>query len=289
MKDMKIIHDTGKEDSLESLHSHLPQPQRTETMSSLATERVLSVHHWNESLFSFRTTRDPGLRFENGQFVMIGLDVGGRPLTRAYSIASPNYEEHLEFFSIKVPDGPLTSRLQHLRPGDPIVVSKKPTGTLVLHDLNPGKHLYLLATGTGLAPFLSVIQDPETYERFEKVVLVHGVRFVSELAYTDFITRELPQNEFFGEQVREQLIYYPTVTRELFRNTGRITHVIESGKLAADIGLPQLDPAHDRVMICGSQAMNKDCCDLLDARGFAMSPRIGVAGDYVIERAFVEK
>jgi ferredoxin--NADP+ reductase len=258
-------------------------------MSSLVTERVLSVHHWNESLFSFRTTRDPGLRFENGQFVMIGLDVNGKPLTRAYSIASPNYEEHLEFFSIKVPDGPLTSRLQHLREGDPIVVSKKPTGTLVLHDLNPGKHLYLLATGTGLAPFLSVIQDPETYERFEKVVLVHGVRFVSELAYTDFITRVLPQNEFFGDQVRDQLIYYPTVTREPFRNTGRITHVIETGRLFADIGLPALDPAHDRVMICGSQAMNKDCCDLLDAHGFAMSPRIGVPGDYVIERAFVEK
>ena len=218
-------------------------------MSNLVTERVLSVHHWNDSLFSFRTTRDPGLRFENGQFVMIGLDVEGKPLTRAYSIASPNYEEHLEFFSIKVPDGPLTSRLQHLREGDPIVVSKKPTGTLVLHDVNPGKRLYLLATGTGLAPFLSVIQDPETYERFEKVVLVHGVRFVSELAYTDFITRELPQNEFFGEQVREQLIYYPTVTREPFRNTGRITHVIESGRLFADIGLPPLDPAHDRVMI----------------------------------------
>jgi ferredoxin--NADP+ reductase len=258
-------------------------------MSSLVTERVLSVHHWNESLFSFRTTRDPGLRFENGQFVMIGLDVNGKPLTRAYSIASPNYEEHLEFFSIKVPDGPLTSRLQHLRPGDPIVVSKKPTGTLVLHDLNPGKRLYLLATGTGLAPFLSVIQDPETYERFEKVVLVHGVRFASELAYTDFITRELPQSEYFGEQVRAQLIYYPTVTREPFRNTGRITHVIESGRLFADIGLPPLDPAHDRVMICGSQAMNRDCCELLDAHGFTMSPRIGVAGDYVIERAFVEK
>ncbi len=258
-------------------------------MSSLITERVLSVHHWNDSLFSFRTTRDPGLRFENGQFVMIGLDVNGKPLTRAYSIASPNYEEHLEFFSIKVPDGPLTSRLQHLRPGDPIVVSKKPTGTLVLHDLKPGKNLYLLATGTGLAPFLSVIQDPETYERFEKVVLVHGVRFVSELAYTDFITRELPQHEYFGDQVREQLVYYPTVTREPFRNTGRITHVIESGRLFADIGLPALDPACDRVMSCGSQAMNKDCCDLLDGRGFTMSPRIGVAGDYVIERAFVEK
>ena len=258
-------------------------------MSNLLTERVISVHHWNDSLFSFRTTRDPGLRFENGQFVMIGLDVDGKPLTRAYSIASPNYEEHLEFFSIKVQNGPLTSRLQHLREGDPVIVSKKPTGTLVLHDLNPGKNLYLLATGTGLAPFLSVIQDPETYEHFDKVVLIHGVRFTSELAYTDFITQELPQNEFFGEQVRDKLIYYPTVTREPFRNNGRITTLVESGKLFEDIGLPPLDPARDRVMICGSQAMNADCCAMLDARGFKMSPRIGQPGDYVIERAFVEK
>ncbi len=258
-------------------------------MSNLVTERVLSVHHWNDSLFSFRTTRDPGLRFENGQFVMIGLEVGERPLTRAYSIASPNYEEHLEFFSIKVPDGPLTSRLQHLREGDPIVVSKKPTGTLVLHDLNPGRNLYLLSTGTGLAPFLSVIQDPQTYERFEKVVLMHGVRTVSELAYADFITAHLPDNEFFGEQVREQLIYYPTVTREPFRNNGRITELIDSGKLFTDIGLPEIDPAHDRIMICGSQAMIKDCCELLDGRGFKASRRIGEPGDYVIERAFVEK
>ncbi|MFT3757788.1 ferredoxin--NADP reductase [Thauera sp.] len=258
-------------------------------MSNLLTERVISVHHWNDTLFSFRTTRDPGLRFENGQFVMIGLDVNGKPLTRAYSIASPNYEEHLEFFSIKVQNGPLTSRLQHLREGDPVIVSKKPTGTLVLHDLNPGKNLYLLATGTGLAPFLSVIQDPETYEHFDKVVLIHGVRFTSELAYTDFITQELPQNEFFGEQVRDKLIYYPTVTREPFRNNGRITTLVESGKLFEDIGLPPLDPARDRVMICGSQAMNADCCAMLDARGFKMSPRIGQPGDYVIERAFVEK
>ncbi len=258
-------------------------------MSNLVTERVLSVHHWNDSLFSFRTTRDPGLRFENGQFVMIGLEVGERPLTRAYSIASPNYEEHLEFFSIKVPDGPLTSRLQHLREGDPIVVSKKPTGTLVLHDLNPGRNLYLLSTGTGLAPFLSVIQDPQTYERFEKVVLMHGVRTVSELAYADFITAHLPDNEFFGEQVREQLIYYPTVTREPFRNNGRITELIDSGKLFTDIGLPEIDPAHDRIMICGSQAMIKDCCELLDGRGFKASRRIGEPGDYAIERAFVEK
>ena len=258
-------------------------------MSNLATERVLSVHHWNESLFSFRTTRDRGLRFANGQFVLIGLEVEGRPLTRAYSIASPNHEEHLEFFSIKVPNGPLTSRLQNLKEGDSIVVSKKPTGTLVLHDLNPGKRLYLLATGTGLAPFMSVIQDPETYERFEHVVLIHGVRTVSELAYRDFITRELPQHEFFGEWVRDKLIYYPTVTREAFMNQGRLTDLIDSGKLFRDIGLPELDPAVDRAMICGSPAMLKDCCALLNARGFKVSRHIGQPGDYVIERAFVEK
>jgi ferredoxin--NADP+ reductase len=258
-------------------------------MSTLVTEHVLSVHHWNETLFSFKATRNPGLRFANGQFVMVGLDVNGKPLTRAYSIASPNYEEHLEFFSIKVQDGPLTSRLQHLQPGDPIVVSRKPTGTLVLHDLLPGKNLYLFSTGTGLAPFMSVIQDPETYERFEKVVLVHGVRHVSELAYADFITEQLPENEFFGEEVRNKLIYYPTVTREPFRNQGRLTQLIDSGKLFADIGLPPLDPAIDRAMICGSPAMLQDCCDLLNSRGFQISPHIGAPADYVIERAFVEK
>ena len=258
-------------------------------MSSLSTQEVISVHHWNDTLFSFKTTRDNGLRFANGQFVMIGLEVEGRPLTRAYSIASPNYEEHLEFFSIKVQNGPLTSRLQHLRPGDPIVVSRKPTGTLVLHDLLPGKHLYLLSTGTGLAPFMSVIQDPETYERFDKVVLIHGVRQVSELAYSDYITHTLPNNPFFGEDVRNKLIYYPTVTREPFRNQGRLTDLVDSGKLFSDIGLPPFDPAHDRAMICGSPFMLRDCCAMLDQRGFRISPHIGTPGDYVIERAFVEK
>jgi len=258
-------------------------------MSTLSTQEVLSVHHWNDSLFSFKTTRDAGLRFANGQFVMIGLEVEGKPLTRAYSIASPNYEEHLEFFSIKVQNGPLTSRLQHLRPGDPIIVSRKPTGTLVLHDLLPGKHLYLLSTGTGLAPFMSVIQDPETYERFDKVVLIHGVRTANELAYADYISNELPNNEFFGDQVRAKLIYYPTVTREPFRNQGRLTDLAESGKLFADIGLPPFDPARDRAMICGSPHMLKDCCAMLDRRGFKISPHIGTPGDYVIERAFVEK
>lgn len=258
-------------------------------MSNFGTERVLSVHHWNDTLFSFKTTRDPGLRFRNGHFVMIGLEVEGRPLVRAYSIASANYEEHLEFFSIKVQNGPLTSRLQHLREGDSILVSRKPTGTLVVDDLLPGENLYLFGTGTGLAPFMSIIKDYEMYERFRKVILVHGVRYTSELAYADYIENELPQNEFFGEAVREKLIYYPTVTREDFRNKGRLTDLMNSGKLFEDIGLPPLNPACDRAMICGSPAMLKDTSAILDKHGFIISPRIGEPGDYVIERAFVEK
>ena len=258
-------------------------------MASVGTERVLDVHHWNETLFSFKTTRDQALRFENGHFVMIGLESEGKPLLRAYSIASANYDDHLEFLSIKVQDGALTSRLQHIKPGDPILVSRKPVGTLVLHDLLPGKHLYLFATGTGLAPFMSIIRDPHTYERFEKVILVHGVRIVSELAYAEYITDELPNNEFFGDEVRDGLVYYPTVTREPYLNRGRLTDLVNSGKLFEDIGLPPLDPARDRAMICGSPSMLRDTRALLDARGFAMSPHIGVPGDYVIERAFVEK
>lgn len=259
-------------------------------MSALVTEKVLSVHHWNDSLFSFRTTRDPGLRFVNGQFVMIGLEVAGRPLTRAYSIASANHEEYLEFFSIKVPDGPLTSRLQHLQPGDPVMVSKKPTGTLVLRDLKPGRRLFLFATGTGLAPFMSLIHDPEVYEQYEKVVLIHGVRWVSELAYREYIEELLPAHEFFGESVREKLVYYPTVTRESFRNRGRLTDLVESGKLFSDTGLSPLDPVEDRAMICGSPAMLADTAAMLDARGFSVARHhTGELGDYVIERAFVEK
>jgi ferredoxin--NADP+ reductase len=258
-------------------------------MAAFNSEKVLSVHHWNETLFSFTTTRDPGLRFHNGHFVILGLEVEGKPLLRAYSIASANYEENLEFLSIKVPDGPLTSRLQHLKVGDEVLVSKKPVGTLVVDDLNPGKHLYLFGTGTGLAPFMSIIKDPEVYERFDKIVLMHGVRFVSELAYADFIENELPNNEFFGDMVREKLIYYPTVTREEFQNKGRITHAIESGDFARKTGLPDLNPETDRAMICGSPAMLEDISTMLDTRGFTISPGVGDPGDYVIERAFVEK
>jgi ferredoxin/flavodoxin---NADP+ reductase len=258
-------------------------------MAAIATERVTQIRHWNDTLFSFQTTRDPGFRFESGHFVMLGLQVAGRPLLRAYSIASPNWEEHLEFLSIKVPNGPLTSRLQHLAVGDEVLVSRKPTGTLVLHDLKPGRHLYLLGTGTGLAPFMSIIRDPETYERFEKVVVAHGVRRVSDLAYTHFITEELPTHELLGEQIRNQLIYHPTVTREDFRIRGRLTDQIANGELAQLAGLPPLDPACDRFMLCGSPGMLRDCRMLLDERGFHVSPRTGEPGDYVIERAFVEK
>ena len=257
--------------------------------SKYSTEKVLSVNHWNDTLFSFKTTRQDGLRFENGQFVMIGLEVDGRPLARAYSVASPNYDEHLEFLSIKVQDGPLTSRLQHIKVGDELLVSRKPTGTLVIHDLKPAKNLYLFSTGTGLAPYMSLIQDIEVYDRFEKVILVHGVRKVDDLAYKDFIENELPKNEFFGDEVKNKLIYYPTVTREAFKNEGRLTDLIKSGKLFKDIGLEKMNPADDRAMICGSAEMLKDTQDLLDSMNFKVSPRIGEPGDYVIEHAFVEK
>ena len=258
-------------------------------MANIGTERVLTVRHWNESLFSFTTTRNPGFRFENGHFVMVGLEVEGKPLMRAYSIASANYADHLEFFSIKVPNGPLTSRLQHVRPGDTVLVSRKPTGTLVIHDLKPGKHLYLLATGTGLAPFLSLVRHLEIYERFEKVVLVHGVRNIGDLAYRGYLTEELPRDEVLGDYVRDGLIYYPTATREPFVNNGRLTELLESGKLFQDIGLPVMNPTEDRAMLCGSPAMLKDTSALLDRMGFHISPHIGVPGDYVIERAFVDK
>ena len=253
---------------------------------SFHEERVLTVHHWTDRLFSFTTTRDPALRFSNGHFTMIGLRVNGKPLLRAYSIASANYEETLEFLSIKVQDGPLTSRLQHIQPGDNIIVGKKPTGTLVLDYLLPARHLYLFGTGTGLAPFMSIIRDPETYERYEKVVLVHGVRQVNELAYHDYITNELPKHEFLGEMVSQQLLYYPTVTREPFKHQGRIPDLINSGRLAKDLGLPDLNPLDDRVMICGSPEMLRDLKSLCEHRGFEEGST-SVPGDFVIERAFV--
>jgi ferredoxin--NADP+ reductase len=257
-------------------------------MSATSQETVLSVRHWNESLFSFTTTRDRGLRFKNGHFLMIGLPVEGRPLLRAYSVASANYEDHLEFYSIKVPNGPLTSRLQHLKPGDSILVGKRPTGTLVVGNVRPGKRLFLLATGTGLAPFMSIIRDPDTYEQFEHITIAHGVRFAKELGYADYIKDELPHHEYLGEQVKTQLHYYPTVTREPFENSGRITDLLETGKLCDDLGLSALDPEGDRVMICGSPSMLGDLVELLERRGFREGSSHDPA-EFTIERAFVER
>ena len=258
-------------------------------MSAFLEETVLSVHHWTDRLFSFTTTRDTALRFSNGHFTMIGLrGEGGKPLLRAYSIASANYEEHLEFLSIKVPNGPLTSKLQHIQVGDKIVVGRKPTGTLLIDYLLKGKNLYLIGTGTGLAPYMSIVRDPATYEQFEKVSLVHGVRQVAELAYYDYLTHELPDNEFLGDMVREQLLYYPTVTREPFKNQGRITDLLSTGKLQADLGLPNFDPATDRVMLCGSPEMLRDMKKMLEERGF-VEGNTTKQGDFVVERAFVEQ
>jgi ferredoxin--NADP+ reductase len=257
-------------------------------MSSLNVETVLAVHHWTDDLFSFQATRNRSFRFRNGQFTMIGLEVDGRPLLRAYSMASANYEDRLEFFSIKVSDGALTSRLRHINPGDPILIGRKPVGTLVLDHLLPGKRLYLLSTGTGLAPFLAIIKDPDTYDRFETVVLVHGCRTVAELAYGDHIRNELPNDEFLGHSVRRQLIYYPTVTREPFENRGRVTDLVASGKLFADLGLPAFNQSTDRIMLCGSPQMVTDMRALLAGHG-CTEGHGSDPGHFVVERAFVER
>src|SRR5215207_59083 len=257
-------------------------------MSAFYREKVLSVRHWTDTLFSFRATRDSGFRFQNGQFAMIGLEVDGRPLLRAYSMASANHEEELEFFSIKVADGPLTSKLQKIREGDTILVGRKATGTLVSDNLLPGNRLLLLSTGTGLAPFASLIKDPDVYERFDSIVLVHGCRQVSELAYGEELVAKLRDDELFGPLLTEKLSYYPTVTREPFRNRGRFTDLISSEQLFDDIGLPPMTQEDDRVMICGSPDMLRDLKLLLEARDFVEGNH-GEPGDFVVEKAFVER
>lgn len=274
------------------IHTPVPLSVRASAQPLRCTteqERVVSVRHWTDSYFSFRTTRDSGLRFENGQFLMIGLEVDGKLLRRAYSLASANWEEELEFFSIKVPEGALTSRLQHVQVGDYVHVGRKPVGTLLLSDLKPGRTLWLLGTGTGLAPFISLIKDPETYSRFEQVVLVHGVRGAEDLAYRDEIEQVLPQHEYLGEMVRSQLRYVPIISREVAERQGRITDWLADGRLEASLGLPVIDPANDRLMLCGSPAMLTQLRQMLDGRGFHAAPSIGVPGDYVFERAFVER
>ena len=251
-------------------------------------ETVTWVQHWTSSLFSFRTTRDPSLRFSSGQFVMVGLTkADGKPLVRAYSIASPAWHEELEFYSIKVADGPLTSRLQNIKVGDEVLIGRKPTGTLVLDGLKPGKRLYMLGTGTGLAPWLSLARDPEVYERFNEVIVTHTVRQVADLNYRELLETELPNDEILGELIGPKLRYYPTVTREPFKTEGRITDLIASGKLFDDLGVPPFDPAVDRVMLCGGPSVLADLKQQLIDRGY-QEGSIASPGDFVLERAFVE-
>ena len=257
-------------------------------MSAFHREKVLSIRHWTDTLFSFRATRNTGFRFQNGQFTMIGLEIEGRPLLRAYSMASANHEEELEFFSIKVADGPLTSRLQKIKEGDTILVGRKATGTLIADNLIPGRRLLLLSTGTGLAPFASLIKDPDVYDRYESIVLVHGCRQVSELAYGEELVANLQNDELFGPLLSGKLVYYPTVTREPFRNRGRITDLITSEQLFNDIGQPPLNIEGDRIMMCGSPAMLEELRQMFDARGFVEGSH-SEPGHFVIEKAFVER
>jgi ferredoxin--NADP+ reductase len=264
-----------------------PVAEPAKARGAFYVERVTWVRHWTPSLFSLRTTRDPGLRFASGQFVMLGLEVEGKPLLRAYSIVSASYADELEFYSIKVQDGPLTSRLQNIKVGDEVLVGKKPTGTLVLDGLRPGRNLYLLGTGTGLAPFLSLVRDPEVYERFDKVIVSHTVREVGDLNYRRFLSHELPNDPDLGEWAAPKLIYYPTVTREPFVTEGRITDLIESGRFFDDIGLPPLDRERDRVMLCGGPSVLADLKAQLLARGYEEGS-VANPGDFVLERAFVE-
>ena len=258
-----------------------------EPTASLTVETVHGVRHWNEHLFTFSITRPPSFRFRSGEFVMLGLPGEQRPLLRAYSIASPAYAEELEFLSIKVPGGPLTSRLAEIKPGDQLFLGRKPTGTLVADALLPGSRLFLLSTGTGLGPFLSIVRDPDIYDRFGQILVVHCVRRVSDLACRDVLEAQLAGDPLVQDQALIQLSYLPTVTREPFRTTGRIDRLIDSGELFAGMtGPAHLDPETDRIMLCGSMAMIRDLSARFDALGFAEGSNAN-PGHYVIERAFV--
>jgi len=265
-----------------------PAAAQTPVNSPFHHETVLWVKHWTDRLFSFAITRPDGFRFRSGEFVMIGLPSEAKPVMRAYSIASPNYAEELEFLSIKVPDGPLTSRLQHITVGDVILLGKKPTGTLVHDALKPGKRLWLFGTGTGLAPWLSVARDYETYDKFEQVIVAHGVREVAELCYRELFTKEIFEDELIGEMAKNQLVYYPTVTREPFERHGRLTTLIETGQIFKDLGIDQtqFDPESDRVMLCGSMEMIKDMAKVCESQNLIEGSN-SEPGDFVLERAFV--
>jgi len=272
--------------SRETIVMNIETPVAAKTPVLPDAQVVTSVKHWNDRLFSFRVTRPKSLRFRSGEFVMIGLlKDDGRPLLRAYSIASPSWDEELEFYSIKVQDGPLTSRLQHLAIGDEIILRPKPVGTLVLDALLPGKRLYLVATGTGIAPFASLTRDPDIYERFDEVILTHTCRTEDELAYGADLMERVKSDPLIGEEATSQLRYYPTTTQGPSAKTGRITDLMNSGQLYADLSLPPLG-ADDRVMICGSMGLNTDMKAICEAAGLKEGAN-SEPGGFVLEKAFV--
>jgi ferredoxin--NADP+ reductase len=264
--------------------SDAPQAEFTPPSSACA-ETVTEVRHYTDRLFMFRTTRPASFRFRSGEFVMIGLP-GERPVWRAYSIASPSWDEEIEYFSIKVPDGPLTSKLQKIKVGDQIWMKKKPTGTLVLDALLPGKRLYMFSTGTGVAPFASLVRDPESYEKFEKVILTHTCREVAELTYGHETVAKAKDDPLVGEEATEKLVHIDAATREPHKRTQRITTMIENRSLFEELGVPPLDPETDRVMICGSMEMLNDLKALCEKAGLEEGSN-SRPGHYVIERAFV--
>lgn len=272
------------------MDSNFAQPVRSEKSrtGNLLRETVVSIEHYTDKLFSFRTTRSSSFRFQSGQFAMIGLEAEGRPLLRAYSIASAYYDDWLEFFSIKVPDGPLTSRLQHIRPGSELLINPKVTGTLLLGNLRPGKRLFFLCTGTGFAPFASLLRDPETYENFDNVYVIYGCRTAAELTYATKTTIDVREHELLGEYAEGKLDYYASVTREPYHHQGRITDLIDSGRLFQDLKTTGFDAAQDRIMICGNPDMTADLRKMLSAHGFIEGSST-VPGDFVVEKAFVDR
>ena len=254
---------------------------------AIVKEKVLEVKHYTDRLFHFKTTRDSGTRFRDGEFLMIGLEVEGKPLLRAYSVASPNYEEYMEWFSIKVPNGPLTSKLQNIKPGDEIITNSKAVGTLVLDNLKQGRNLYMLATGTGVAPFMSLVRGVDTYDHYDNVILLWSTRLVKELAYKDFL-EGLNDHEIWGEITQGKFKFYPSVTREDFINTGRITDAMYDGSVYEKLGIEPFDKEKDSAMICGSMPMNLEFKEYFEKMG-CKEGNSQTRGDYVLEKSFVEK
>lgn len=284
--DFKIVYGVKKTWRRPEMNMNVSLKEKKSNVNGPTLEEVISVTHWTDFLFSFRITRPKGFRFRSGEFVMLGLEVDGKPLMRAYSIASPNWDEELEFFSIKVSDGPLTSKLQLVKAGDKVVLGRKPVGTLVLDAITPAKNLYLFSTGTGFAPFASIIRDPETFEKFEKVIVTHTCREAVELEYSIQTVDALKRHEFLGDLVQDRLYYYDSVTREPYERQGRITSLIENNNLFDILGLPYFNPETDRAMICGSTAMTNDTKLLLESAGLEEGSNASPA-EFVIEKAFV--